>query len=130
MGPVTIQIIGEGQIFPVIQFGSDTQFPDGLIYAIGKVCPWCDEPIAAGDRGSLIWEITAAEYGSWHQECLLRSFVGSVAHQLKTCHCFGGSVRDNEPPEGMTKRQQAKAAAEHYEAQQIHNQGAQIHARQ
>lgn len=43
----------------------------------------------------------------WHQECTIRSIIGSVGHQEKRCSCFGGTEED---PEGMTKREAAKAA--------------------
>jgi hypothetical protein len=67
-------------------------------------CPWCEEPVlpsepqADTNDGDLIW----------HKECLLRTMVGSVAHQQERCTCYGGT--EDDPP-GLSRRQAAAAAA-------------------
>lgn len=47
-----------------------------------------------------------------HRECMLRKVFGSVSHQLGKCSCHGGSEED---PEGMTRREAAKASVHTYE---------------
>lgn len=68
-----------------------------------KRCDYCGEIMHLNERAEVFG-------GDFHRECLLRSVVGSVGHQMGLCSCFvmGSSVED---PEGMTKRQAAKAAA-------------------
>jgi len=64
-------------------------------------CGHCNEEILPGER--------AGSRGvPLHTECLIRMSVGSVAHQQKTCSCFGGTGED---PPTMTTREAAKAAA-------------------
>lgn len=69
---------------------------------IGDRCLICQEVISEGDSGT----INVAGQTS-HYECEMRLVVGSVGHQNKLCHCFGG---DQEDPEGMTIREAAVAA--------------------
>jgi hypothetical protein len=71
-------------------------------------CPHCGEDI-------LPWEDQISSNGGalpWHRECLLRSVVGSVGHQLGRCSCYGG---DEDDPPGMTPREAARAAVELFE---------------
>lgn len=42
-----------------------------------------------------------------HNECAVRLTVGSVAHQTKTCSCYGG---DSEDDPTLSKREAALAA--------------------
>ena len=58
------------------------------------------DPNEPGMEGEDVW---------WHQPCFFRSVIGSVGHLLGRCSCFGGDVED---PDGMTKRQAARAAYE------------------
>jgi hypothetical protein len=72
---------------------------------VGATCLWCEEPIAIEDSG---WGQCAA--GPWyHAECITRSLVGSVGHQLGICLCKGGEYEDSP---NLTKREAAKAAFE------------------
>lgn len=81
---------------------------------VGKLCLSCGEPILDGEQGYVMPYLKDASCTeeAQHRECLLRSAVGSVGHQMGTCSCHGG---DTEDPVGMTKREAAKAAVAHYE---------------
>lgn len=68
------------------------------------VCQWCQEPLSPDDPwydfpdGPLL-----------HQACAMRQVIGSVAHLEQPCGCFiPGSTSGD--PEGMTRRDAAKAA--------------------
>lgn len=74
------------------------------------LCEFCGEEILDGERANTMPGCVDA-----HRECLIRSVVGSVGHQLHKCSCYGGTEED---PPGMTKRQAAKAAVALWEAQQ------------
>lgn len=69
-------------------------------------CPYCEEAIEPID---VIENMPSGE--QWHSECLLRSVLGSVAHQRRHCSCFIPGSTENDPP-GMAKRQAALAAVE------------------
>jgi hypothetical protein len=75
---------------------------------VGVKCLYCIEAIQMGDDG---WIYSSGQ--AVHSECNLRMIVGSVAHQQRRCSCFGGSGSDGE--DGMTRRQAAIAACEHFE---------------
>jgi hypothetical protein len=75
---------------------------------IGQPCLHCQETIEYGDQGLMV-------PAPVHLECFLRMVVGSIAHQNRTCACFGGS---DEPPPGLTRREEAIAAIAHYERHQ------------
>lgn len=82
---------------------------------VGRKCGWCEEAIVEGDKG-LIMDAMLEEGATtlpYHKECFARSIFGSVGHQEKKCHCFGGNTED---PEGMTRREAAKAACALWEA--------------
>ena len=73
-------------------------------------CEWCGEPVTEGQLCrpvACVRENGIAEVGAYHHECLLRSIVGSVGHQLKRCSCFGGTFED---PPNMSRRESALAA--------------------
>lgn len=73
-------------------------------------CMYCDEPILPTDIARRLRCINAdgvISESHTHRECVIRSVVGSVGHQLKMCRCYGG---DAEDPPGMTKREAAIAA--------------------
>lgn len=76
---------------------------------VGEICSWCGEEIGYDDIGFVMDEITEDEARDsfWHQECLIRNIIGSVAHQRKECSCYGGTEED---PPSMTKREAARAA--------------------
>ena len=62
------------------------------------VCRHCNELIAADDM--------VDEETFMHIECAVRRALGSAAHQLKRCGCYGG----DEEEAGMTRREAARAA--------------------
>jgi hypothetical protein len=68
-------------------------------------CLHCQEEIVAGDP---ILPFNNGEV-AMHRACGLRSIIGSVAHQMKTCSCFVCGSSDGDP-EGMTRREAAEAA--------------------
>jgi hypothetical protein len=71
-------------------------------------CAWCDEPFRVGDQiRSIPSDPSLGGLQLFHLECLTRMTAGSVGHQNKRCHCFGGTEED---PEGMSKREAAIAA--------------------
>lgn len=81
-------------------------------------CPHCGEPISGGDKVQyLAGEEAPSERSTIcrhlhrliHAECLFRMILGGVNHQARRCHCFGGT--EPPDPEGMTKREAARAAA-------------------
>jgi hypothetical protein len=64
------------------------------------ICSYCDEEILPDEiDGDYDWR--------WHRECLIRATVGSAAHQLHECPCYGGTRED---PPGLTLREAAKLA--------------------
>ena len=70
-------------------------------------CFHCDEPILPGEVFEPINYVdeTGASVRHHHIECGLRAVMGSAAHQLKRCTCYGYKFED---PEYMTKREAAK----------------------
>lgn len=66
-------------------------------------CLYCEEPILPDEPHNEIAN------GSLHVECNVRMLMGSAAHQLRECHCYGGNRED---PEGMTRRDAARLAYE------------------
>ena len=83
---------------------------------VGEPCGWCAETIAAGDLGVMVphlGEDDEMRDRPVHRECFLRQIVGSVAHQRKTCHCFGGA--DDEISSDLSIRQEAIAAVAIFE---------------
>jgi hypothetical protein len=77
---------------------------------LGVECVYCLEAIKEGDMGT----ITGAGQ-AMHYECGMRGIVGSLAHQLQKCQCFGG---DGEDPPGMSVRQAAIASCRQSDARQ------------
>lgn len=75
---------------------------------VGSPCVMCQEAVKEGDIGTINFAGQIIHY-----ECGLRSVVGSVAHQLRRCSCYGGSWED--PPE-MSAREAAVAAARLHDA--------------
>lgn len=80
---------------------------------IGEDCGWCEEPIMEGDDGLTIPHVSeTVTEKPYHQECFLRTIVGSLAHQQQRCSCFGGL--DDEDSPGISKRQAAIEAVEFF----------------
>jgi hypothetical protein len=71
---------------------------------VGAVCIYCEEPIAAGERG---YFYSGTPPQPVHYECFVRQIVGSVAHQQQRCSCYGG--HDEDPP-GLSRRDAARLA--------------------
>jgi hypothetical protein len=68
------------------------------------VCPFCEEPVLPEDAPEMVNGDQPV-----HRECMIRAVSGSVAHIQKRCmHFIPGSTETD--PEGMTKREAAKAA--------------------
>lgn len=67
-------------------------------------CLYCDEPVLPGDPVAPLSNVTA------HWECGLRSVVGGLNHLNGLCTCCGGTLLPD--PEGMTRREAAKVAAQ------------------
>ena len=66
-------------------------------------CGYCDERIF--DNESYIDTHTR----QFHRECIVRMVVGSAAHQLRECPCYGGLRGD---PLGMSLREAARLSAD------------------
>lgn len=79
-----------------------------------ETCIHCGEAFAPGDRRFPIMSLgqDGARRRYAHRECSLRQVVGSVGHQFGRCSCHGGKEED---PEGLTKRDAARAAVRLYE---------------
>jgi hypothetical protein len=75
-----------------------------------SICAYCGDPIRPGED----FERWAAEQRV-HKECAIRAIIGSAAHQLHECSCYGGTRED---PPGMTTRQAAVLAFETFVALQ------------
>lgn len=84
---------------------------------IGELCTWCREPIASGEYGITLPHISRNADGTYssvdrplHDECNVRSLIGSLAHQTGACTCADPNSPHHDPP-GLTRREAAKAAA-------------------
>jgi hypothetical protein len=62
------------------------------------ICEYCNEEIRTG-------ESSVPE--NFHRECIVRIVLGSAAHQLGECSCFGG---DRADPPGFSAREAAQLA--------------------
>ncbi len=65
-------------------------------------CHWCEEPVTDADP-----PVNAS--GSLHRECAYRAACGSLAHLMRKCSCYVPGSQEGDP-EGMTKREAARAA--------------------
>jgi len=66
-------------------------------------CLFCDEPVTPGDLAVPINDGTTLV----HRECMLRTVLGSVAHQKHRCSCYGGDEGDDP---ALTPRENARSA--------------------
>jgi hypothetical protein len=73
---------------------------------------YCQEPVLPGEN---------CQQPDMHQECAMRSILGSVAHQEKRCSCFVRDSEEGDPP-GMTKREAAHAAVAAWRQKEGENQ--------
>ena len=69
-----------------------------------NICPWCNEEILPNEPIAPF-----CQHQPTHWECGLRSTVGGVNHIKGLCSCCGGNL--DPDPDGLTRRQAAKAAA-------------------
>ena len=74
----------------------------------GFLCEYCREPVKVGEpiyppnpSGLLM-----------HRECAIRATIGSAAHILKECTCYGGTRHD---PPNITLREAARLAAQAFD---------------
>lgn len=86
------------------------EFERQVATPVGVQCLLCREPIGEGDIGTIDSDGRAI-----HHACQMRAVLGSVGHQLKRCHCYGGNEED---PPGMSRYQAAQAALALWEATQ------------
>jgi hypothetical protein len=74
-----------------------------------RTCLYCDEQINKGAEFRTIPHL--GENGSSteqvHEECFVRMFAGSAAHQRRQCSCFGGSDHEER---GLSRRESALKA--------------------
>lgn len=89
-------------------------------------CAICGEPILVDDpdghhlmRVSVMatpkdfaWSASDNDADLVHVACLIRSVIGSVAHQQRRCSCFGGN--DRHRPNDTTFRESAIAAWKYF----------------
>jgi hypothetical protein len=80
------------------------------------LCRWCEENIEELKIAKRLPRIyidctKTTEFDYYHMECLVRSIIGSVAHQDRRCPCYGGV--DGEP-EDLTKRENAISAYQYF----------------
>jgi hypothetical protein len=81
---------------------------------VGSPCVWCEEPIKEGEDGLTIPHIAEdVTDRPYHQECFLRTVVGSLAHQQQRCSCFGGVDEEDSP--SVSKRVAAQQAVEFFQ---------------
>lgn len=77
---------------------------------IGQECMYCEEPIAGGDAGFMIPYDFEGKHAPHHQECFMRSVIGSVGHQQHECSCHG---REDTSEFGLSIREAAINAAKY-----------------
>jgi hypothetical protein len=86
-----------------------------MVTPVGATCLHCGEVFVAGDDGfELPYLSPDGPLAYFHRDCHLRTVLGSVAHIQKLCSCFVPGASDGDP-EGMTKREAARAAVLEYE---------------
>lgn len=77
-------------------------------------CAHCREEIGLDDRvrsiPSLSCDKSEPAVVLFHEECFLRRIFGGLNHQMRRCTCCGGT--EPPDPEGMTRREAARAAVE------------------
>jgi hypothetical protein len=66
------------------------------------VCEYCAEEILPEE---------ICNQPGYHLECVIRAVMGSAAHILGECSCYGGTRHD---PPGVSPREAAKLAFEAY----------------
>lgn len=78
-------------------------------------CQHCGEAIGRNDDGFAIDQYQGGGVfilAPYHRACFLRGIIGSVAHQLKRCSCYGGADDDDAD---LTVREAAQAAVDLWE---------------
>ncbi len=80
---------------------------------VGARCCACEELVTEGDSGLHCTRhhfSGAVDRVPWHRECFLANIMGGLAHQLRKCSCFGGTLHDNDVVPGMSVREAARLA--------------------
>lgn len=74
-------------------------------------CNYCSEPITLHEVNarSVPMPLIKNSLRDYHSECIIRAVLGSAAHMLSECSCFGGTRED---PPGMSLRDAARLAAD------------------
>lgn len=66
-------------------------------------CFYCDEAVLATDLSETVGGRTV------HVECAARAVIGSLAHLMRRCTCYGGTASDADEPT-ISRREAAKRA--------------------
>ena len=74
-------------------------------------CLYCEEIVRLEDFGDVV--NTPEGPRPAHQECNFRAIMGGVAHIEGRCGCYVTGATETDP-EGMTRREAAKAAVVAY----------------
>jgi len=77
-----------------------------------KICIWCGEPVRPDDAQPNNTGGVAIDCQPVHYECLIRQVTGGLNHLQRLCSCYGGRAAPD--PEGMTRREAARAAASYF----------------
>ena len=75
-------------------------------------CGHCEETVGMKEGGYILPTFGDRQFTPYHEPCFIRTIVGSVSHQQRTCSCFGGVLTDE--PKGMTRRQSARASVMYF----------------
>lgn len=74
-------------------------------------CIYCDEPVRINEDAEVVNTPEGPKYA--HPECNFRAIMGSVSHIERRCGCYVPGATETDP-EGMTRREAAKAAVAAY----------------
>lgn len=105
------------------RFGTDWEAPCDpdreMSTPIGRTCSFCDEPIEKRDSGVEMPLVGPGEPSTvvYHIECHLRTFVGSVGHQLRLCSCYKPEGLAVDDPPYLSRRRAAALACSIADAQ-------------
>ena len=105
-GEYRTAFFGERWDAPILDHAVQVQTP------VGTPCVQCGEPVADGDRGTLISTVRLDADSQYvpglepmHLECGVRAVVGSVKHLEGQCMCHG---RDELSEDDRSFRQQGR----------------------
>jgi hypothetical protein len=80
-----------------------------------RLCIWCGEPVRPEDDQPGKGGGVALDCQPVHRECLLRQITGGLNHLQRLCSCYGGRAAPD--PDGMTRREAARIAADFFKRQ-------------